>query len=171
MGSLAANRSATPRAERRQRLESVRLRHRLEYAAAAGALVATEGSPAARARDALLAWHASFGKSDPEAKPRQVLDIADARKSLLVIAKIVETIERIRTTVTLHDVNRMMETSFSTAVSSCSLWDGRKRLQTISRKRPVWGSRMQRPICNLRSPERRRQAPSSFLVVHPREVK
>ena len=38
MGSLAANRSATSRAEGRQRLESVRLRHRLEYAAAAGAL-------------------------------------------------------------------------------------------------------------------------------------
>jgi hypothetical protein len=59
-------------------------------------------------RDALLAWHASFGKPQPEAKPRHVLDLSDARHSLLVIAKIVDTIERIRATVGRNDLLRIM---------------------------------------------------------------
>ncbi|MBI4516728.1 MAG: hypothetical protein HY699_13025 [Deltaproteobacteria bacterium] len=63
-------------------------------------------------RDAFLAWHASW-TTDEEGhpaspKPRQVLDISDARNTLLAIARIVETIERIRGNVSRTDLLRIM---------------------------------------------------------------
>ena len=65
-----------------------------------------------RWRAAFLDWHASFGSGDEgrpaSAKPRQVLDIADARNTLLAIAKIVETIERIRGNISRAELLRVM---------------------------------------------------------------
>jgi hypothetical protein len=46
----------------------------------------------------------------PAAKPRMVLDITDARNTVLAIARIVETIDKMRKTVTINDVMRIMET-------------------------------------------------------------
>ncbi len=46
-------------------------------------------------REALLAWHSSFGTDNPNAKPRQVLDLLDAQKVLSEITKIVKRIEDI----------------------------------------------------------------------------
>jgi hypothetical protein len=43
------------------------------------------------------------------AKPRQVLDISDARTTLLAIARIVETIDKMRKKVTVNDMMRIME--------------------------------------------------------------
>lgn len=70
-------------------------------------------------KEAFLAWHASFGTPDGTvtdtgqlviraAKPRQVLDISDARNTLLAIAKIVEVIERIKGNVSRSDLLRIM---------------------------------------------------------------
>jgi hypothetical protein len=44
--------------------------------------------------DALLAWHASIGTSNPAPKPGQVLDLAAVHKSLLVIERLIATIKR-----------------------------------------------------------------------------
>ncbi len=61
--------------------------------------------------EALLAWHASFTKhrETDVPRPRQVLDISTAHQTLLTIAKIVETIERIRGNVTRPELLRIME--------------------------------------------------------------
>jgi len=63
-------------------------------------------------REAFLDWHASFTADDEghpvSAKPRQVLDLSDARNTILAIAKIVETIERIRGNISRTDLLRVM---------------------------------------------------------------
>lgn len=47
-------------------------------------------------REAILAWHASWGKEDGPQKPREVLDLSDAYRVVSEVTKIVERIEGIR---------------------------------------------------------------------------
>ena len=47
-------------------------------------------------RDALLAWHESYQADGGAAKPRQILDIADAHRLLSEVTKIAKRIEDIR---------------------------------------------------------------------------
>lgn len=47
-------------------------------------------------REAILAWHASFGTENGNAKPRQILDLADATRILDRVGKMVERIEKVR---------------------------------------------------------------------------
>ncbi len=59
-------------------------------------------------KEAILAWHESFYTGEGTPKPRQVMDIADARNTVLAIAKVVEVIERIKGNVTRTDLLRIM---------------------------------------------------------------
>ena len=61
-----------------------------------------------RMQAALNALAELEGAAPETPKPRQVLDIADARNTLLTIAKITETIERIRGNVSRNDLMRIL---------------------------------------------------------------
>lgn len=64
-------------------------------------------------REALLGWHESFTDEEKaeRAKPRQILDIADAYRILSEVTKIAERIEKIRSqnAVSRSDLLRIME--------------------------------------------------------------
>lgn len=62
-------------------------------------------------RDALIAWHESYLEDDTVAKPRQILDIADAYRLLSEVTKIVERIEKIeaQNAVSRRDLMRIMD--------------------------------------------------------------
>lgn len=59
-------------------------------------------------KEAFLAWHESFHTGDGIPKPRQVMDIADARNTVLAIARVVEVIERVKGNVSRSDLMRIM---------------------------------------------------------------
>ncbi len=46
--------------------------------------------------DAIIAWHASYDGDRPSAKPRQILDIADAHRLLAEITRMVKRIEDVK---------------------------------------------------------------------------
>jgi hypothetical protein len=84
---------------------------------------------ASRARDAVrmkkaLTDLSALDEMHPDTpKPRQILDISDARNSLLVVARIVETIERIRGNVSRGDLERIL-TEFGHVVQLHVVDDG-----------------------------------------------
>jgi hypothetical protein len=82
--------------------------------------------------EALLAWHASFGKEDREPKPRKVMDIADASKVLDRIGKMVD---RIRTrkviTVISPEVQDRLRSQIA-VINRREHWTSAELLETLS---------------------------------------